>query len=68
MIICCQVCNADPDGRWKSPPAMIFCDPYREDGSARDEPVRACRDHLSAKREEEIQRREKDHWRKGELR
>jgi hypothetical protein len=43
--------------------------PQCEDGSARDEPVRACRDHLSAKREEEIQRREKDRgWEKGELR
>jgi hypothetical protein len=50
---------------------MIFCDTYREDGSKRDDDdiVYACRDHLSAKREEEIQRREKDHsWKKGELR
>jgi hypothetical protein len=69
MIIRCPVCNADPDGRWKSPPAMIFCDPYPEDGSARDDPVYACRDHLSEKREKEIQEREKDHgWKKGELR
>ena len=60
MIICCHVCNASPVGRWKTPPAMIFCDPYREYRSARDEPVRACRDHLSAKREQEIQEREKD--------
>jgi hypothetical protein len=69
MIIRCHVCNADPDGRWKSPPAMIFCDPYREDGSKRDDPVRACRDHLSPKRAEEIQERERDRgWKKGELR
>jgi DNA (cytosine-5)-methyltransferase 1 len=69
MIIRCDVCNADPAGRWKSPPAMIFRDPYREDGSARDDPVPACRDHLSAKREKEIQEREKDRgWKKGELR
>jgi hypothetical protein len=27
MIIRCHICNADPCGRWKSPPAMIFCDP-----------------------------------------
>jgi DNA (cytosine-5)-methyltransferase 1 len=47
-------------GRWKSPAATIFYDPYREDGSARDEPVRARRDHLSAKREKEIQEREED--------
>jgi hypothetical protein len=61
-IIRCHVCNADPVGRWKQPPAMIFCDPYREDGSKRDDDhyVHACRDHLSAKREEEIQEREKD--------
>lgn len=48
---------------------MIFCDPYWEDGSKRDDFVHACRDHLSLKREEEIQRREKDlGWKKGELR
>ena len=60
MIIRCNVCQADPVGRWKSPAATIFYDPYREDGSARDEPVRARRDHLSAKREKEIQEREED--------
>jgi hypothetical protein len=69
MIIRCHVCSADPAGRFKSPPAMIFRDPDREDGSKRDDPVPACRDHLSLKREEEIQRREKDlRWKKGELR
>jgi hypothetical protein len=71
MIIRCHVCSADPDGRWTSPPALIFHDTYREDGSKRKDPdfVCACRDHLSAKREEEIQRREKDRcWKKGELR
>ena len=48
---------------------MIFRDPYREDGSVRDDPVPACRDHLSPKREEEIQRPELDRgWKKGELR
>jgi hypothetical protein len=48
---------------------MIFCDPYREDGSARDDRVYVCRDHLSPKREEEIQEREKERgWKKGELR
>jgi hypothetical protein len=65
MIIRCHVCNADPAGRWKSPPAMIFCDPYRDDGSVRRDAnqivfVHACRDHLSPKREEEIRGREKD--------
>jgi hypothetical protein len=74
MIIRCPVCGADPDGRWMSPPAMIFCDPCWEDGSkrkddhGRDVFVYACRDHLSAKREKEIQEREKDHWKKGGLR
>ena len=74
MIIRCPVCGADPDGRWKSPPAMIFRDRYREDGSIRKDDndqdvfLYACRDHLSVKREKESQEREKDHWKKGELR
>jgi hypothetical protein len=75
VIIRCQVCGADPAGRWKSPPAMIFRDRYREDGSIRKDDsgqdvfVYACRDHLSEKREKEIQEREKDHgWKTGELR
>jgi hypothetical protein len=53
---------------------MIFRDRYQEDGSIRKDDsgqdvfVHACRSHLSAKREEEIQRRENEHgWRKGEL-
>jgi hypothetical protein len=73
MIIRCR-CNADPAGRWK-PAAMIFHDRYREDGSIRKDDsgqdvfVYACRDHLSAKREKEIQEREMDlGWKKGELR
>ncbi len=75
MIIRCHVCSADPDGRWSSPPPMIFRDRYREDGSIRKDDsgqdvfVYACRDHLSAKGEREIQEREKDRgWKKGELR
>ena len=68
MIIRCRACRADPLGRWKQPPAIIFRDPYREDGSARDDSVYACRDCLSARREEEIQQREKNHWKKGGLR
>jgi hypothetical protein len=65
-MIRCHVCNADPCGRWKSPPAMIFRDPYWEDSSVRRDAndqvvfVHACRDHLSRKREEEIQKRQKD--------
>ena len=75
MSICCHICGADPAARCKSPPAMIFRDRYREDGSNRKDDsgqeifVYACRDHLSAKREEEIQKRETDRgWKKGELR
>ena len=71
MIIRCQSAGADPSGRWKSPPAMIFRDTYREDDGKRedDDFVHACRGHLSSKRDEEIQRREKDRgWKKGELR
>jgi hypothetical protein len=75
MIIRCDVCGADPDGRWKSPPAMIFCDRYRGDGSIRKDDsgqdvfMNACRDHLSPKGEQEIQKREKERgWKKGELR
>ena len=64
LIIRCDICDADPAGRWKQPPAMIFSDPYRGDG-----PAYACRDHLSARRAEEVQRREKDRGlNKGELR
>ena len=75
VIIRCHVCEADPAARWKSPPAIIFHDRYREDGSKRKDDsgqdvfVYACRDHLSAKREEEIQKCETDRsWKKGELR
>ena len=71
MIIRCEVCNADPAGRWVQPAALIFWDHYRENGSKRKDPdfVYACRDHLSAKGEEEIQKRERERgWKKGELR
>ena len=68
MIVRCHICNADPCGRWRSPPMCIFIDPYQEDGDARDDPVYACRDCLSAKREAEICVRERSYWRSGELR
>jgi hypothetical protein len=58
MKIRCHVCNADPAGRWRQPPAIIFIDPYQEDGGARDDPVYACRSHVSPKKEEAIQARE----------
>ena len=59
-IIRCDTCDADPAARWKQPAALIFIDPYREDGSTRNDSVYACRDHLSPQRESEIQKREKD--------
>ena len=54
MIMRCHVCNADPRGRWKQPPACIFID--HDDGGGRY----ACRDHLSGRREAEIKARERD--------
>jgi hypothetical protein len=54
MIIRCHVCHADPIGRWKQPPTMVFTDP-----SPDDDHRHACRDHLSLKREEQIKTREK---------
>jgi hypothetical protein len=51
---------------------MIFRDRYRADGSIRKDAdgqdvfVHACRDHLSEKREKEIQEREKDRWWRNE--
>ena len=67
----CNACSGDPVGRWTQPPAMVFRDRYLEDGSVRRDAnnqvvfVHACRDHLSAKREEEIQAREGDRgWKK----
>jgi hypothetical protein len=60
-IIRCQTCNADPAGRWKQPPAMIFIDS--------NSGAYGCRDHLSPAKENEIQAREaKLGLRKGELR
>ena len=54
---------------------MIFRDPYKEDGNIRKDAnnqvvfVHACRDHLSPRREKEIQERERERgWNKGELR
>jgi hypothetical protein len=62
-VIRCATCLADPCGRWKEPPAIIFVD--HDDGRRRY----ACRDHLTPKREEEIKAREKAlGWKAGELR
>jgi hypothetical protein len=54
MIIRCHVCQSDPAGRWHKPPAMVFTDP-----SPDDDHRHACRDHLSAKKKEQVEAREK---------
>ena len=59
MVIKCHVCGGDPAGRWVKPPASVFVDRYQASGALRADPVYACRAHLSAKREEEIQTRER---------
>jgi hypothetical protein len=66
----CHVCGADPAGRWKPPPKLIFHDPYAEGAGADPRGfLYACRDHLSERREEEIQTREKGlGWKTGGLR
>lgn len=58
MIIRCATCGADPAGRWVKPAALIFIDapPHCK---AREPSHYRCRTHLSAKREEEIQTRER---------
>jgi hypothetical protein len=57
-VIRCHVCGADPAGRWVQPPALVFIDePPR--CKAREPSHYRCRAHLSAKREEEIQTRER---------
>jgi hypothetical protein len=53
-IIRCHVCRADPAGRWRQPPAMIFID------HVNGEKRYACRDHLSPEKEVEIKAREKE--------
>ena len=62
MLIRCFDCHADPAGRWVQPPASVFVDRYQASGTLRANPVYACRAHLSAKREEEIQTRERALW------
>lgn len=61
MIIRCWSCRADPLGRWKQPPASLFADPYKADGGIRNRAVFSCRDHLSPRRREEVQRRDREH-------
>ena len=70
MIIKCHICDADPAGRWKQPPAIIFIDPYTKGAGASERgTVYSCRDCLSPKREEQIAERERTlGWSKGGLR
>jgi hypothetical protein len=69
MIMRCHS-GADPAGRWKKPPAMIFCDPYAKGAAASDRGyVHACRDHLSGKYATELAEREATRgWAKNTLR
>jgi hypothetical protein len=53
MIIKCEACSADPIGRWRKPPAMIFAE-----GNGCDRRF-FCRDHLPAKKKEQIEARER---------
>ena len=63
MIIKCETCGADPCGRWKEPPAMMFVE------RVGDERRYFCRDHLPAKKKEQIEARERDlGWPTGHLR
>jgi hypothetical protein len=62
-VICCSTCRADPIGRWKQPPAMIFAEGKDDDRHY------FCRDHLPAKKKEQIETRERDlGWPPGGLR
>jgi hypothetical protein len=54
----CYVCNADPAARWATPAKMIFIDLHHKDNRQDPGAKFRCREHLSAKREEEIARRE----------
>jgi hypothetical protein len=69
MIIRCHCCGADPCGRWRQPPAVIFHD-FDAKGTDADPRgfLYTCRSCLSTKREEEIQAREREHWPMGGLR
>jgi hypothetical protein len=55
VIVRCHICLADPVGRWKQPPAMMFADGVDADGRRQF----SCRADLSPKREAEIKTREK---------
>jgi hypothetical protein len=65
MIIRCHVCSADPCGRWKQPPEIIFIERHQPT----DDPQYFCRDHVSPAKEEELRAREKAlGWPPGGLR
>jgi hypothetical protein len=58
MVIKCDVCGADPGGRWVKPSALIFINRYVKDAEGNLRPERRCRAHVSPKREEALQARE----------
>jgi hypothetical protein len=59
---CCWVCGADPAGfNPEQPPKNIFREDRHDDGSPRIDPIYACREHVSKRREQELQRREREH-------
>jgi hypothetical protein len=58
MIVRCH-CGADPAGRWKKPAALIFINRMVEDKEGNARPEYRCREHVSAKREQEIQAAER---------
>ena len=65
IIIRCFDCHADPGGRWVQPPVLVFIDEPPPDPKTRRRVAREpshyrCRQHLSAKREAEIQTRERE--------
>jgi hypothetical protein len=56
MIVRCHVCKADPAGRLREPPMMIFIDGRQStDGSQY-----LCRDHVSPEKEAKLKAREKE--------
>jgi hypothetical protein len=52
MEISCSVCRADPAGRWKNPPAMVFRDRHQPGDAG--PPKYFCRDHVSEKRNAQL--------------
>lgn len=60
MIIRCDICGADPIGRWVQPPAVIFIDAPPD--VPRHPSHYRCRSHVSEAKEEKIQNWECTRW------